>query len=109
MSLVGHVDWYFQVIVCARETCGMAIVAAPAVPAASRNLRRDVRELPDVMRVDLSRQHGPRMMCLADGRSGDFYTAEFETREAGDRILVDEGLLLESRGLRHGYTQPPYR
>ena len=40
MSLVGQVDWYFQVTVCARETCGIAIVAAPVAPAASRNLRR---------------------------------------------------------------------
>src|SRR6266508_3977739 len=34
MSLVGQVDWYFQVTVCARDTCGMA-TAAPA-----GNLRR---------------------------------------------------------------------
>src|SRR5262245_46683733 len=40
MSFVGHVDWYFQVTVCARDTCGIAIVAAPVAPAASKNLRR---------------------------------------------------------------------
>src|SRR5215211_7654933 len=40
MSLVGQVDWYFQVTVCACDTCGIAIVAAPVAPAASRNLRR---------------------------------------------------------------------
>src|SRR5438094_1038819 len=40
MSLVGQVDWYFQVTVCARETCGMATAAAPVAPAVSRNLRR---------------------------------------------------------------------
>ena len=44
MSLVGQVDWYFQVTVCARPTCGMATVPTVAAPAASapvfRNLRR---------------------------------------------------------------------
>jgi hypothetical protein len=39
--LVGQVDWYFQVMVWARETCGIAMVAAPVAPAASKNLRRD--------------------------------------------------------------------
>src|SRR5262245_2402898 len=42
MSLVGQVDWYFQVTVWARETCGMATAAAPVAPAARMNLRRDV-------------------------------------------------------------------
>src|SRR5439155_24062616 len=42
MSLVGQVDWYFQVIVCARDTCGMAIVAAPVAAVASKNLRRPI-------------------------------------------------------------------
>src|SRR5438105_8357892 len=42
MSLVGQVDWYFQVTVCARETCGMAIAAAPVAPAVRTNLRRVV-------------------------------------------------------------------
>src|SRR5262245_1737857 len=45
MSLVGQVDWYFQVTVCARETCGMATVAVAAAPAAKapdfRNFRRE--------------------------------------------------------------------
>src|SRR5262249_53332239 len=40
MSLVGQVDWYFQVTVCARETCGMATAAAPVMAAPARNLRR---------------------------------------------------------------------
>src|SRR6266540_3277508 len=53
MSLLGQVDWYFQVIVCAHETCGMASVAAPVAPAASRNLRRDVSHLRAVMLVML--------------------------------------------------------
>jgi hypothetical protein len=30
MSLVGQVDWYLNVAVCARDTCGMATVAAGA-------------------------------------------------------------------------------
>ena len=38
MSLVGQVDWYFQVTVCARETCGMAMVAAPATRGAGKKL-----------------------------------------------------------------------
>ena len=42
MSLVGQVDWYFQVMVCARETCGIATAAAPVAPAVSMNLRRVV-------------------------------------------------------------------
>src|SRR5262245_47956099 len=45
MSLVGQVDWYFQVTVCARETCGIATVAVAAAPAAKApdfsNFRRE--------------------------------------------------------------------
>src|SRR6185295_10122541 len=45
MSLVGQVDWYFHVTVCARETCGIATVAVAAAPAARapdfKNFRRE--------------------------------------------------------------------
>ena len=40
MSVAGHEVCIFRVVVCARETCGIAMVAAPVAPAASRNLRR---------------------------------------------------------------------
>jgi hypothetical protein len=43
VALVGQVDWNFQVTVCARLTCGMAIAPAPARPATLRKLRRLAR------------------------------------------------------------------
>src|SRR5437667_5458671 len=59
MSLVGQVDWYFQVTVCARETCGMATAAAPVKAAPARNLRRvaglDLRDCSVVMGIALLR------------------------------------------------------
>src|SRR2546428_548112 len=50
---IGQVDMYFQVTVCARETCGMAIAAAQVAPAVRTNLRRVVDlELADLL-VDM--------------------------------------------------------
>ncbi len=57
MSLVGQVDWNFQVTVCARDTCGIATAAAPVSAAPARNLRRevdlDVRDASVVMGIAL--------------------------------------------------------
>src|SRR4051794_25779138 len=39
ISFIGQVDWYFQIMVCARDTCGMA-TPAPMKPAPARKLRR---------------------------------------------------------------------
>src|SRR3990172_541215 len=40
MSVAGHEVCILSVTVCARETCGMAMVATPATAAPPRNLRR---------------------------------------------------------------------
>ena len=42
MSVAGHDVCILSVAVWARETCGMAMAAAPVNAAPARNLRRDV-------------------------------------------------------------------
>src|SRR5262245_3089739 len=76
MSLVGQVDWYFQVTVCARDTCGIATAAAPVGAAPARNLRRvadlDVRDCSLAMGIALLRL--PRVFLAAfSGPLGDNY------------------------------------
>src|SRR5262245_11692804 len=70
MSLVGHVDWYFHVTVCARETWGIATVAAPVAPAASMNLRRvavwDERDLSVDMGEALPGRHDALRVVIGE-------------------------------------------
>jgi hypothetical protein len=54
MSVAGHDVCILRVAVWARDTCGIAIAAAPVTPAPSRNLRRvdfEVVDRCDVIKV----------------------------------------------------------
>ena len=49
MSVAGHDVCIFSVAVCARDTCGIAIAAAPVHGRAGRNLRRVVVLVSDLL------------------------------------------------------------
>src|SRR5262245_21822915 len=96
MSLVGQVEWYFQVTVCARETCGMATAAAPVMAAPATNLRRV---------VDLDMRDGWTLMGIPSLGLASVLAA------SGRRLMYEplEQVAYSDKGSLYGVTSPGTR